>query len=198
MKKAFAIFAKVIRTVCIPPVMVAGLILLLYLHRPALFGDLRVAVTALCLLAILPALAYPCSYMIASVREKGREGQRSLAMYFSALGYILAFFYGLLVPCEKELQMLFFTYLLSVALILVGNKLLHIRISGHACSVSGPIVLGCYFLGLGGILGGVAVYALVLWSSLYLRRHTLLDFILGTLTCLVSFFISWLSFVAFA
>ncbi|MBQ8350644.1 MAG: hypothetical protein IJY20_01190 [Clostridia bacterium] len=197
MKKACAIFAKLIRTVCIPPVMVAALILLLYGRQTAVFKTPTEAVVAFCLLALLPSLAYPCSYMIASVRERGREGQRSLAMYFSVFGYVLAFFYGLLADCRAELRMLFCTYLLSVLLLLCVNKLLHIRASGHACSVTGPIVFCCYFLGLGGILGGIAMYALVLWSSLYLKRHTPTDFVLGTVTCLVSFFLSWLSFLAF-
>ena len=198
MKKTCAILAKTVRVICIPPVMVSALILLLYVGESGVFANVADAVVAFCLLALLPSLAYPLSGMVASVRERGREGQRSLAMYFSVLGYVLASFYGLVAGCRAELRMVFSTYLLSVLLLLGVNKLLHIRASGHACSVCGPIVFGCYFFGLGGIFAGVAIYALVLWASLYLKRHTPADFVFGTAICLVSFFLSWLSFVAFA
>ncbi len=195
MKKTCTILAKLFRVICVPPVMVAALILLLYFCSNSVFSQPSQAMLAFCLLALLPAFAYPCSYFLTSIREKGRDGQRSLAMYFSVLGYILAFFYGLLAECRMELRMLFTTYLLSVLLLLLLNKVLHIRASGHACSVSGPIVFICYFLGLGGLIGGILLYPAVLWSSLYLHRHILKEFLWGTATCLVSFFLSFLVFI---
>ena len=76
----------------------------------------------------------------------------------------------------------------------MSNKVFHVRVSGHACSVSGPLVYSGYFLGIWGIVVGVVCWGLILWASLVMKRHTFKEFLLGTLTCLVSFTIGWLIF----
>lgn len=73
-------------------------------------------------------------------------------------------------------------------------KLLTVKASGHACSVSGPIAYIAYFMGLGGILSGIALWRLILFASLYLKRHTLSEFLAGTGVCAVAFTVSWLIF----
>ena len=77
--------------------------------------------------------------------------------------------------------------------ILVGNKVFKVRISGHACSVSGPLVYAGYFLGVWAVVGA-ACWGVILWASLVMKRHTLKEFIFGTLTCLFSFTVGWLIF----
>ena len=180
--------AFAVRVATVPPVMVGILLLLLYLYRKDLFGVPADMIVSACLLAALPLLAYPLSIMIPALRKKGREGQRSLAMYLSAAGYLAVFVYGIIADVSVGLMHLYGGYLLSVIIILVGNKLLHIRISGHACAVTGPLVYSGYFLGLWGILVGVVCWIVILWASLAMKRHTVREFLLGTATCLVSFF----------
>jgi hypothetical protein len=174
--------------------MVGILLLLLYTLREDVFASGWEFAASLGGLTVLPVLAYPVSAMIPALREKGREGQRSLAMYFSTVGYVAVFVYGLIAGVGTGLMHIYAGYLFSVVIILVGNKVFKVRISGHACSVSGPLVYSGYFLGLWGILVGIVCWIVILWASLVMKRHTFREFVFGTLTCLFSFAVGWLIF----
>lgn len=185
--------AHAVRIISVPPVMVAILIVLLFTLRDDIFASTAEMVVSLSLLAILPILAYPLSVLIPSIRKKGRDGQRSLAMYLSALGYVAVFVYGLVAGVGNHLLLVYSAYLLSVIIILVLNKICHIRASGHACSVTGPLVFTAYLLGIWGIIVGTILWGVILWASLLMKRHTVKEFLLGTATCLVAFTVSLLA-----
>lgn len=193
-KPLYLSVAHAVRIISVPPVMVGILIALLYTLRDDVFATTAEMVVSLCGLTILPILAYPLSVLIPPIRRKGREGQRSLAMYLSTLGYVGVFAYGLAAGVGTGLMHIYAGYLFSVVIILIGNKVFKVRISGHACSVSGPLVYSGYFLGIWGIVVGAVCWGVILWASLVMKRHTLKEFILGTLTCLVSFAVGWLIF----
>ena len=193
-KPLYLRIAHIIRIVCVPPVMVGILLVLLFTLRDDVFQSTADMVASMLGLTVLPILAYPVSFMIPSVRRKGREGQRSLAMYLSTVGYIGVFIFGLMAGAGTGLMHIYAGYLLSVIIILVGNKVFKVRISGHACSVSGPTVYSAYFLGIWGITVGVLCWGAILWASLVMKRHTFREFIYGTLTCLFSFGVGWLLF----
>lgn len=186
--------AHVVRIISVPPVMVGILIILLFTLRDDVFATTAEMVISALGLTVLPILAYPVSAMIPKIRVKGREGQRSLAMYFSTVGYVAVFVYGLIAGVGTGLMHIYAGYLFSVVIILIGNKVFKVRISGHACSVSGPLVYSGYFLGIWGIVVGVICWGVILWASLVMKRHTFKEFLLGTLTCLVSFTVGWLIF----
>lgn len=186
--------AHAVRIISIPPVMVGILIVLLFTLRDDVFATTAEMVISAMGLTVLPILAYPVSAMIPKIRAKGREGQRSLAMYFSTVGYVAVFIYGLIAGVGTGLMHIYAGYLFSVVIILIGNKVFKVRISGHACSVSGPLVYSGYFLGIWGIVVGVVCWGVILWASLVMKRHTFKEFLLGTLTCLVSFTVGWLIF----
>ena len=186
--------AHAVRVVSVPPVMVGILLTLLLILREDVFAAPLEFVSSLAGLTILPVLAYPVSVLIPAIRRKGREGQRSLAMYFSTVGYVGVFIYGLVAHVGTGLMHIYAGYLFSVIIILVGNKVFKVRISGHACSVSGPLVYSGYFLGVWGILVGAVCWGVILWASLVMKRHTFREFVFGTLTCLFSFTVGWLIF----
>ncbi len=186
--------AHAVRIISVPPVMVGILIVLLFTLRDDVFATTAEMVISALGLTVLPILAYPVSAMIPKIRAKGREGQRSLAMYFSTVGYVAVFIYGLIAGVGTGLMHIYAGYLFSVVIILVSNKVFKVRVSGHACSVSGPLVYSGYFLGIWGIVVGVVCWGVILWASLAMKRHTFKEFLLGTLTCLVSFTIGWLIF----
>ena len=186
--------AHIVRIISIPPVMVGILLVLLFTLRDDVLTTPVEFAVSLAGLTILPILAYPVSMVIPAIRKKGREGQRSLAMYFSAIGYVGVFVYGLAAHVGTGLMHIYAGYLFSVVIILVGNKVFKVRISGHACSVSGPLVYSGYFLGFGGIIVGAVCWVAILWASLVMKRHTLREFLFGTLTCLFSFTVGWLIF----
>ena len=188
-KLAFAV-----RVATVPPVMVGILLLLLFLFRKDHFGSpLHMTVSA-CLLTVLPLVAYPLSMLVPAIRKKGREGQRSLAMYLSAAGYLAVFVYGLIARVGNGLLHIYAGYLFSVIIILITNKLLHIRVSGHACAVSGPMVYAACYLGWWSLAVGAVLWGAILWASLVMKRHTVKEFLLGTATCLVAFAVSWIAF----
>ena len=194
-KKPFhLILAHIIRIVSVPPVMVGILLVLLFILRDDVFATPVEFIVSLGGLTVLPVLAYPVSAIIPALRKKGREGQRSLAMYFSTVGYVAVFVYGLIARVGTGLMHIYAGYLFSVVIILIGNKVFKVRISGHACSVSGPLVYSGYFLGIWGIVVGVVCWGAILWASLAMKRHTFREFVFGTLTCLVSFTVGWLIF----
>ncbi len=186
--------AHAVRIVSVPPVMVGILLVLLYTLREDVMVTPWEMTASLMGLTILPMLAYPVAFAIPSIRKKGREGQRSLAMYFSTVGYVAVFVYGLIASVGTGLMHIYAGYLFSVVIILVSNKVFKVRVSGHACSVSGPLVYSGYFLGIWGIIVGAACWGVILWASLVMKRHTFKEFLLGTLTCLVSFTVGWLIF----
>ncbi len=179
--------AHAVRIISVPPVMVGTLIVLLWFLRDDVFASAVEMWVSMSLLAILPMMAYPLSVMIPSIRKKGRDGQRSLAMYLSAIGYLAVFIYGFVAAVGKNVMVVYTGYFLSVVIILVLNKVFKIRASGHACSVSGPLVYTAYFLGIWGIIIGTLLWGLIFWASLVMKRHTVREYFLGTLTCLVSF-----------
>ena len=191
--------AHAVRIISVPPVMVGILLVLLFTLRDDVIVTTSQMVVSLLGLTILPVLAYPASVLIPSIREKdkashGREGQRTLAMYFSTVGYLSVFVYGLVAHVGAGLMHIYAGYLFSVIIILISNKVFKVRVSGHACSVSGPLVYSGFFLGVWGIVVGVVCWGLILWASLAMKRHTVKEFLLGTLTCLLSFTVGWLIF----
>jgi len=182
-------FAKFIRIVTVPPVMVTALIVILCIARDDIFTSAIDVVMSFIFLAFIPVLAYPLSALIPKIKEKGREGQRNLAFVLTAIGYVAIWLYGLLSASNQNLLLIYTGYFLSVVILLILNKLLKIRASGHACSITGPIVFVSYFLGFKGLVVGVITYALIFWASITTKRHTPQEFIFGTATCIVSFII---------
>ena len=181
--------AKAVRVATTAPVMAAALVALLYYLRPGSFLNAAHAWLSVTFLSILPILAYPVSYLIPAVRRKGRDGQRSLAIVFSVIGYVsgcvLCFVFGGAM-IEK---LIFLTYTFSGALIALCSGVFHFKASGHACGVAGPIAALVCCLGPVWLLC-VLLLAAVYWSSLMLRRHTLPQLLGGTIIPVASMVVS--------
>ncbi len=186
--------AHIIRIVSVPPVMVAALLVLLFTLRDDVFASTAEMLISMTGLAIFPVLAYPLSVAIPSIRKKGRDGQRSLAMYLSAVGYLGVFIYGFAAGVGNDVKLIYTGYFMSVIILLLANKVFHVRASGHACSVSGPLVYTAYFLGVWGLVTCIALWGIIFWASIAMKRHTVKEYFLGTLTCLVSFGTAWIIF----
>ncbi len=180
--KALYVTAKIIRVATVPPVMVGTLIVLLSVFRNDVFLNLGESLMTMLFLALIPALAYPLSMLIPSVRRKGREGQRNLAFLLSVVGYVGGVIYGLAAKVSLPLMIVFGTYLLSVIVLTVMNKLIKVHASGHACSIAGPIGLACYFLPPVCVISALILYGLIFWASVHMGRHTVKEFIWGSLS----------------
>lgn len=198
--KAARVAAQAVRVLSVPPVMVSLLALILYLNRPEMFRSRMDMPILLVCLAAVPVLAYPISRLIPALKRGGRAVERRVAFILSGIGYAAGFVYGLASTCGRELKLIFTTYFLSVVGLSVCNRLLHFRASGHSCAVTSPILFFCLFLYDGGnILRSVAVMAIawaiwgiILWASLYLKRHTLPQLLAGTGICALSLGVAYL------
>lgn len=169
--------ARAVRVMLLSPV-IACLALIPMAFVPDVISDpMQIVVATICL-ALLPLLSYPLWYVIPSLRSKGRDGQRTLAMIFSVVGYVLLFVLSLCLRYPVKLQVFALTYLLSGAALLIC-RLFGLRPSGHCCGVCGPIVYLTTFVSPWYAFAIVLVAA-VIWSSLALQRHTLLQCLTGS------------------
>lgn len=182
--------AKTIRVLSIPPVMVSTLILILALNKEGIFRNTSEIVISIVLLGFVPILAYALNGIVPGFREQGREGQRKLAFITNLIGYSAAFLWALISDAESALLLICSTYFFSVLFLSICNKVFHYRASGHACSFTGPLVLLIYFLGWKVIAPCLLVAALIIWSSVYLKRHTAKELTGGIVVCLFSFVLS--------
>ena len=186
--------AKIIRIITVAPIMAFILINALYFFKKGSFINLMDYLIAIFSLVILPLLAYPIQNKYNVIPKEKRTAQRILAIIFSIIGYILGFVLSLILRLPVIQKTVYFTYLLSGILIALFSFVLNINASGHMCGLTGPIAtivyaFGPYYIFLVFFLG------FVIWSSLKLNRHSLLELILGSLIPIVSLIISIIIFV---
>ena len=180
--KALYVLAKIIRILTVPPIMVGTLIVLLSTLRTDVFANFEQSLMTLLFLAFIPILAYPLSAIIPSVQKKGREGQRNLAFALSLIGYSGGMIYAIAAHVSKPLMVVFGTYFLSVLVLSFMNKIIKVRASGHACSIAGPIGLVCYLLPPICILYALMLYGAIFWASVHMGRHTVKEFVWGSVS----------------
>lgn len=140
-------------------------------------------------LTILPISAYPLQPLIPKYRDQKREGQRNLAILMGVTGYIIGILWAIIFDIPESLLFIFMVYFLSGIGIVIFNKLIKLRASGHACGVMGPFLILINFIGSKAILG-ILVIISVFWSSIKMKRHTPLQLILGTMIPVVAFLLS--------
>lgn len=183
------VIAKIIRILTVPPLLVTALLVTLYIGRPDFFRGPVDLIASVAFLAVIPTLAYPIQALIPGLKAKGRKCQRRLAFVTSGVGYIGGMLYAIISKTSAELILIFASYLVSVIVLTVFNTLLKRRASGHSCGVVGPLLFTVYFLGWGWLIPCVLLAAAVAWSSVFLKRHTPNDILLGGLSAALAFFI---------
>ena len=106
--------------------------------------------------------------------------QMILAVLLLGLVPILAYPIQKLLPSKGEVR----EEQRNLAFILTFAGYLHVRASGHACSVTGTLYFLSFFLGAAAIIPCVCIAAAVVWSSLRLKRHTIQEIFWGSAVCL--------------
>lgn len=177
--------AKVIRLLTVPPIMVAALLLIL-LFGADVFPATLDFVLSLVFLAIVPVLAYAAQKLLPRWRAGGQKAQRTLAFVFSFLGYTSAVVVSIARDAVPNLLYISLVYLVSVVILTLFNCLTPWHASGHGCSLMGPILLSCLFVGWYAVPAGVLIYVASLWASVYMKRHTVREFFLGSLSAVLS------------
>lgn len=180
--------AKIIRVITTVPVLAAVMLTALFIAKPELYAGTAHYICALVFLVVLPILAYPVSWLVPCIRRKGRDAQRNLAIIFSLVGYVAGVIFYLVDRGTKAELLIYLTYLLSGIVTALFSYVFHIKSSGHACGVAGPISVLVVALGPVWLLGYLVLLA-VFWSSLVLNRHTLPQLILGSIIPIVILFL---------
>lgn len=180
---------KAIRIISIPPVLALLSLLLIYALRSAYFGSISVLLLGILFLCVLPSAGYILQPLIPAFKDKGREGQRQLAIIFSVIGYLSANLYALIAPVPTPIRWIFLTYLLSGIAMLFFNKVLHIRASGHACGIAGPIMSITYAFGPLALLG-ILLLVVVYYASIKTKSHTLKELLIGSSLSTVALLLS--------
>ncbi len=170
-------FYKIIRVLTVPPIMASALFLLLWGY-----GEIEPVDSLLGVLfiGILPILSYPLQRFIPYFKDKGREGQRNLAIIFSVMGYILGCVLALIFEAPTVILFVYLDYLISGILIAVFNKLFKLKASGHACGIVGPVAMLLYFKVYIPAAVGAALTVLVFISSIKMKRHTFSQLLIGS------------------
>lgn len=180
---------KIIRKITIPPVFAAALLIIVYVTHANYFGSIWHLVGTLFFLTILPTLAYPLQKYIPKYKDRGREGQRNLAMIFSFVGYLLGTVVAFVFSAPIELKIIYLEYLLCGIGMLLLNKVFKIKASGHACGIVGPVILFLYFgLYIPAIIGTALILPVYI-SSVRTKQHTLTQLIGGSAIPAVVLFI---------
>lgn len=182
--------AKIIRILSVPPIMVSIFILILAIHKNNIFRNSTEITIMIVLLGLVPALAYVLSGLVPKVKKQGREDQRKLAFITNLTGYSIALLWAIFTNVDKNLLLICLTYFLSVVLLTICNKGFHFRASGHAASFTGPLILLVYFLGWKVIIPALIIAVLIVWASVYLKRHTIKELAGGILVNILAFIFS--------
>ncbi len=172
---------KCIRILTLAQILAGASLIMIYMFCPDVFPTPWHFAYMIFYLSVLPLLAYPLQPIVPHFKGKGREGQRTLAMIFAVLGYVFCVITCALTGATSDMWLIALEYLISGVLILVFNKVFHIRISAHGCGSAGPIFLMLYF-GLyipSAIMAILTVSAYV--SSVKMKRHTVPQLIGGSL-----------------
>ncbi|MBE6587027.1 MAG: hypothetical protein E7647_01270 [Ruminococcaceae bacterium] len=172
--------AKIIRVSTVPPI-AALAAFSVFLATDGFYESIWEYIAAVAFITLLPVTAYPLQLIIPPFKHQGREGQRNLAFVMCTLGYILGVVYGLIFSVGAPIFTMFLTYLLSGTTLLAVNKLFRFKASGHSCGLLGPLAALAYFVGPLTLTVSIPLFLLSLWSSVYMKRHTVAQFIVGGL-----------------
>lgn len=182
--------AKIVRVCTVAPIFAAIILIAMWASGQL---TLVAGITAACCLVALPLLSYPVQLIIPPLKAKGRKGQRDLAIVFSVVGYVVLAALSLALGFTAEIRVLAFTYLFSGILILL-TSFSSLKCSGHASGIAGPIVYLSYFVSPYFAFLAIVLVA-VAWSSVVLKRHTIWEFVGGSIVPVVAFALSCVIFL---
>ncbi len=159
--------SMVIRGITVPPVIAFIMLTYFYISDTGVFKNFTEYALAAFFISVLPALAYPFQLLVKE-RFPGHDGKRTLAMIFSVTGYILGVAAAIIMDSSILLLLIYLGYCFSGAVILILNKVIKFRISGHAVGSAGPIAILLSFGQWVWVLG-LPVIASVIYSSLKIK-----------------------------
>lgn len=181
--------AKVTRILTMPPIMALGLILILYFSELDIFNNCIDLLILILFIVIIPPFAYPLQKKFVIFKGDMRVQERKLAIIFSFVSYAILLIYALFYKTTFLYKVVSTTYFISGLLIFISSFISKNNASGHMCGVCGPVALSFYFLGEKWSIAFILL-VFVGWSSLYLKRHTFVQLIRGSLIPIIGLLMS--------
>ncbi len=136
-------------------------------------------------LTLLPMLSYLICRAVPSLKRRGRKLERSLAIIFSVIGYVMGTAFALVGNGTRLELTLYLTYLISGILTAICSFVFKFKASGHTCGASGPAAMLSYAMGPVYLLS-FAILIPIFASSLKLERHNLSQLIAGSIVPVVA------------
>lgn len=181
-----ALLHLALRILTLPPIVIGVTLLLMYAPTGLLT---RRELLCEVFLLVIPLAAYPLREIFHIGKDR-RRGQRGTALVCSAVGYLCGFLWSMLTPCSWLVHILFLSYVISIAALLLLNVGFGLRASGHACSTTAPAFLLTWKLHPLFAIPSVLLIAAVYHSSLKLSRHSLPQLLAGSAVSLLACVIS--------
>lgn len=185
-------FAKAVRIITIPPILVSILVASVYMFAEGVFKNAYEAFLTAFFLGIFPVLAYPFQKIIPSLKSKGRVLQRKLAFVFTIIGYFAGMIWVNICDVSENTKLIIFSYFFASLLLASLNVFTSIKASGHSCSATGVLIYTLYFFGAAAILLDIVIAVLIVWSSLKLKRHTALELFWGAVPSITAFIVGYI------
>lgn len=186
--------AKVIRVVTVPPIVILIMLSILFCSFGEEFATAGEFVMVVIFLSFVPSFSYLLAKIRKGTSENTREGQRNMAFILNFGGYLLALIIGKSIGCSEMLMCVLVSFFLAVMVLTFLNKVCKIRASGHACSCVLPyLFLSYWFRDLTALIC-IIFYVIEFWASIKLKRHTVSEFIAGSIIAFVAFGLAVLYF----
>lgn len=171
---------KIIRVITVAPIMCLLAILCTYFIKCDYFSGVASLLSAIGFLTIFPLLSYPICYFVKPLKIKGRKMERTLAIVFAFVGYIVAFVLSFVFNDALELKIFLGTYLLSSLIILLFRIFNVFNPSGHASGIAGPITFLVIYVNY--FFAFLYLLVIVVWYvSIKMKRHSHAEYIVGSL-----------------
>lgn len=185
--------AKFVRVITVPPVLASAMLVILYCSFGKEFASLAEVLMGILCLSIVPVCVYPIAGLEKN-RSDTRENQRRIAFILNLAGYLIALVIGITMKYPKMLVSIFWAYLIAVLILTFVNKETHLRASGHAASCVLPYLVLSYWMGGWSVLLCICLYGIEFWASVELKRHTIQEFLIGSLAAVGAFGCVWMAF----
>lgn len=173
-----------ISVITVVPMVAIGVVTALYIAEKNIFS-IYWYLFALLFLGLIPISAYGLKNIFPSYKNSGRDGERKLAFIFGTTSFILGTVSCFILKAPDSIKIIFLAYVVSSILLSISNGVIKLKSSGHACGVSGPLLMVVYFLGYR-LCYVFLLLPVVFWSRLKMERHTTTELLSGTLIGLLS------------
>lgn len=176
--------ARLISVITVVPIVAFGVVTALYIAEKGIFSTYWYLFSLL-FLSLIPISAYGLKNVFPAYKNSGRSGERKLAFIFGTTSFTLGAVFCFIFKAPDVVKIIFLAYMISSILLSISNAVIKLKASGHACGVSGPLLLIVFFLGYK-LWYVFLLLPVVFWARLKMERHTAKELLWGTLIGLLS------------